>query len=42
MIITDALKRYVAKKDKDLNKLINFAEKFRVKKIVNTYLEVLL
>jgi len=41
-IITDALKRYVAKKDKDLNKLINFAEKFRVKKIVNTYLEVLL
>jgi len=41
-IITDALKRYVAKKDKDLNKLINFAEKFRVKKFVNTYLEVLL
>ena len=41
-IITDALKRYVAKKDKDLNKLINFAEKFRVKKFVNTYLEVLI
>ncbi len=41
-IISDALKRYTAKKDKDLNKLIVFAEKFRVKKIVNTYLEVLL
>ncbi len=41
-IITDALKRYVAKKDNDLNKLVTFAEKFRVKKIVNTYLEVLL
>ncbi len=41
-IITDALKRYVAKKDKDLNKLITFAEKFRVKKIVSIYLEVLL
>lgn len=41
-IISDALKRYVTKKDKDLNKLINFAEKFRVKKIINTYLEVLI
>ena len=41
-IISDALKRYVAKKDKDLNKLINFAEKLRVKKIINTYLEVLI
>ncbi len=41
-IITDALKRYVAKKDKDLNKLITFSEKFRVKKIISTYLEVLL
>jgi len=41
-IISEALKRYMAKKDKDLNKLIVFAEKFRVKKIVNTYLEVLL
>ena len=41
-IITGALKRYVARKDKDLNKLIAFAEKFRVKNILNTYLEVLL
>jgi len=41
-IITDALKRYVIKKDKDLNKLITFAGKFRVAKILNTYLEVLL
>lgn len=42
VIIIDALKRYVAKKDKDLNKLITFSEKFRVKKILKTYLEVLL
>ncbi len=40
--IPDALKRYVAKKERDLNKLINFAGKFRVNKILNTYLEVLL
>ncbi len=42
VIITGALKKYVIRKDKDLNKLITYAEKFRVKKIVNTYLEVLL
>ena len=41
-IITGALKRYVTRKDKDLNKLIDFAENFRVKKIANTYLEMLL
>lgn len=41
-IITDALKRYVIRKDKDLNKLITFAGKFRVEKILNAYLEVLL
>ncbi len=41
-IITDALKKYVVRKDKDLNKLITFAGKFRVEKILNTYLEVLL
>jgi predicted transcriptional regulator of viral defense system len=41
-IITDALKRYVIRKEKDLNRLITFAGKFRVEKILNTYLEVLL
>ena len=41
-IITDALKKYVIRKDKDLNKLITFAGKFRVEKILNSYLEVLL
>ena len=41
-IIADALKKYVIKKDKDLNKLLTFAGKFRVKKILTTYLEVLL
>ncbi len=33
-IISDALKRYVARQDKDLNKLITFAGKFRVEKIL--------
>ncbi len=41
-IISDALKKYVIRKDKDLNKLITFAGKFRVEKILNSYLEVLL
>jgi predicted transcriptional regulator of viral defense system len=41
-IITDALKKYVIRKDKDLNKLITFAGKFRVEKILKNYLEVLL
>jgi predicted transcriptional regulator of viral defense system len=41
-IIADALKKYVIKKDKDLNKLLTYAGKFRVKKILTTYLEVLL
>jgi len=35
-IITDALKRYVIRKEKDLNRLITFAGKFRVEKILNT------
>jgi predicted transcriptional regulator of viral defense system len=41
-IITGALKQYVNRKDKDLNKLITFAGELRVGKILNTYLEVLL
>lgn len=41
-IISDALKRYVARQEKDLNKLITYAGKFRVGKILNSYLEVLL
>jgi predicted transcriptional regulator of viral defense system len=41
-IISDALKNYVNRKDKDLNRLITYAGKFRVEKTLNTYLEVLL
>lgn len=41
-IITDALKKYVGRQNKDLNKLISYACKFRVANIINTYLEVLL
>ena len=37
-----ALKRYVARKDKDLNKLMQYAHLFRVEKVLRTYLEVLL
>jgi len=41
-IITDALKKYVGRQNKDLNKLISYACKFRVANIINTYLEALL
>lgn len=41
-IIAEALKKYMNRKDKDINKLITFAGKFRVRNVVNTYLEVLL
>jgi len=41
-IITDALKKYVIRKEKDLNRLITYAGNFRVEKILNSYLEVLL
>lgn len=38
----DAIKTYVSLKVKDLNKLIRYARKFRVKETLHTYLEVLL
>jgi predicted transcriptional regulator of viral defense system len=41
-IVTDALKRYVRRSDKDLNVLMAYAEHFRIKKIIRNYLEVLL
>jgi predicted transcriptional regulator of viral defense system len=41
-IVTDMLKRYVRRKDKDLGKLMKYAEKLRVTKPLRTYLEVLL
>ena len=38
----DALKQYARRKDKNLHKLIEYARVFRVEKILNRYLEVLL
>lgn len=37
-----ALKTYVSRKDKDLNKLMEYAKLFRVDKVMRRYLEVLL
>ncbi|MFP3043074.1 hypothetical protein LQZ19_14770 [Treponema primitia] len=41
-IITDALKRYSAGKEKNLNLLADYAQKFGVQKTLHQYLEVLL
>lgn len=40
--MTDALKRYVKRKDKNLNKLMQMAETFKVTKLLRGYLEVVL
>ena len=41
-IITDAVKRYAARKDKNLNTLMRMAETFHVTKPLRSYMEVLL
>jgi len=41
-VITDALKRYSRRKEKNLNTLMNMAETFRVIKLLRNYMEVLL
>jgi predicted transcriptional regulator of viral defense system len=41
-IIIDALKKYAARKDKNLNRLSSYVKVFGVSKIVHQYLEVLL
>jgi predicted transcriptional regulator of viral defense system len=41
-ILTDAIKRYVGRKDKNLNTLMRTAETFRIAKSLRSYLEVLL
>jgi len=41
-IITEGVKRYSKRKDKDLYKLMEYAEKFKVVKIIRSYMEVLL
>lgn len=41
-IVTDAVKRYVRRRDKDLNMLMKMAESFRITKPMRNYMEVLL
>ena len=41
-IVTDAMKRYVRRSDKNLNVLMQMAEAFRVAKLLRSYMEVLL
>jgi predicted transcriptional regulator of viral defense system len=41
-IVIDAVKKYAARKDKDLNRLASYAKIFKVSKIVHSYFEVLL
>ncbi|MCK5848958.1 MAG: type IV toxin-antitoxin system AbiEi family antitoxin domain-containing protein [Caldisericia bacterium] len=41
-IITDAVKRYARRKDKNLNTLMDMAEKFGVAKLIRSYMEVIL
>jgi predicted transcriptional regulator of viral defense system len=41
-IVTDALKRYVKRKDKNLNTLMQMAETFKMSKLLRNYMEVLL
>ncbi|GHT95902.1 abortive infection protein [Spirochaetia bacterium] len=41
-IVTDALKRYASRKDKNLNVLGSYAEQFGIQKLLHHYLEVLL
>lgn len=41
-VVSDALKRYVRRSDKDLNKLMKYAGILRIEKVLRNYLEVLL
>lgn len=41
-VVTDAVKRYAKRKDKNLNKLMQMAETFKVTKLLRGYMEVLL
>jgi predicted transcriptional regulator of viral defense system len=41
-LVNDALKRYVKKREKDLDLLYNYAKQFRIQRIVRETLEVLL
>lgn len=41
-IVTDAIRRYAKRPDKDLNLLMSFADQFSINNIIKSYLEVLL
>jgi len=41
-VVSDALKRYVRRSDKDLNRLMRYAGILRIEKVLRNYLEVLL
>ena len=41
-IVTDAIKRYSKRKDKNLNKLMQMADTFQVTKLIRSYMEVVL
>ena len=41
-VVTDAIKGYAKRKDKNLNKLMQMAEMFQVTKLLRSYMEVLL
>ena len=41
-VVTDAIKGYAKRKDKNLNKLMQMAETFQVTKLLRSYMEVLL
>ena len=40
--VNEALKKYVVHKDKNIDQLYNYASRFRIQKIVRTYIEILL
>lgn len=40
--VNEALKKYVIHKDKNVDQLYNYATRFRIQKIVRTYIEILL
>jgi predicted transcriptional regulator of viral defense system len=41
-LVNEALKRYVIRKDKNIDLLYRYATQFRIQKIIRTYIEVLL
>lgn len=40
--VSEALKKYIVHKDKNIDQLYNYASRFRIQKIVRTYIEILL